>query len=136
MPQAGQKPDDALDDEEVVLRRIPNRHDGQRVISKSQFSPSTPERDPEEGMSVDLLSALVEQGTDPTDPVQYHPEVEVIMSLCVGDLHRLGLWVVPRPLPGNTAHCNVLNVTATKTKKQILQLAEFFRQPGDFAKVE
>jgi hypothetical protein len=130
------KPDDALTDDEVVIRRVvpgPPRPDGMREISKSAFSPSSAGRDPEEGMSVDLMSNLQARGIDPANKEQFAPDAEVLMMLGVRELHDKGMWVVPRPLPANAAHCNVLNVTKKK-RKGILIMAEFLRRPDDVVK--
>jgi hypothetical protein len=130
------KPDDALCDDDVVIRRVvpgSPRPDGKREISKSQFSPSSAERDPEEGMSVDLMSNLRTRGIDPANKEQFASSVEVLMTIKVGDLHDKGMWVVPRPLPANPAHCNVLNVTKNK-RKAILAMADFLRRPDDVVK--
>lgn len=69
MPTAGPKPDDALADDQVVIRRVPTsglhrRDDGRRQVSKGSFAASSKTEDPEEGMSVDLMSKLVEMGID------------------------------------------------------------------------
>ena len=136
MPNAGPKPDDALGDDEVVIRRVlpgARRPDGKREVSKSQFSASSAERDPEEGMSVDLLSNLRSRGIDPADKAQFAPESEVLMTLKVSDVHEKGMWVVPRPEPENPAHCNVLGVTRNK-RKSILLMADFLRRPDDVLK--
>jgi hypothetical protein len=136
MPTAGAKPNDALADHEFVIRRVlpgSRRPDGKREISKSQFSPSSPQRDPEEGMSVDLMSNLTSRGIDPSDKAQFAPDHEVLMTLKVRDLHDRGMWVVPRPLPTNPAHCNVLGVAKNK-RKSILLMAEFLRRPDDVVK--
>ena len=136
MPTAGPKPSDALPEHEVVIRRVmtqPPRADGKREVSKSAFSPSSKKRDPEEGMSVDRVSVLEARGIDPVDPAQFAPEFEVLMTLRVGDLHANGMWVVPRPEPHNTAHCNVLGVTTGK-RKIVLGLAQFLRRPADIVK--
>jgi hypothetical protein len=118
MPTAGPRPGDALPDDEIVIRRVPTIHprpDGKREVSKSSFAASSSTRDPEEGMSVDLMSVLQANGIDPADPAQFASDVEVLMTLRVGDLHANGMWVVPRPQP-HPAHCNVLGVTKSKRK--------------------
>ena len=135
MPTAGPKPDDALPDHEIVIRRVPTLHprpDGKRVVSKGSFAASSKSRDPEEGMSVDSMSVLANSGIDPADPAQFAPEVEVLMTLKVGDLHEHGMWVVPRPAP-HPAHCNVLGVTSSR-RKIVLALSEFLRRPDDVVK--
>jgi hypothetical protein len=135
MPTAGPRPDDALPGDEIVIRRVPTLHprpDGKREVSKGSFAASSKSRDPEEGMSVDLLSALRASGIDPADPAQFAPEVEVLMTLRVGDLHANGMWVVPRPQP-HPAHCNVLGVTGSK-RKIVFGLAQFLRRPADVVK--
>jgi hypothetical protein len=109
------------------------RADGKREVSKSSFSHSSKERDPEEGMSVDRMSILRAQGIDPTDLAQFASNFEVLMTLKVGDLHANGMWVVPRPEPDNAAHCNVLGVARNK-RKLILLMAEFLRRPADVVK--
>jgi hypothetical protein len=132
MPTAGPKPDDALADNEVVIRRVPTLHsraDGKREVSKGSFAASSKSRDPEEGMSVDRMSILVAQGIDPADPTQFAPEFEVLMTLKVGDLHARGMWVVPRPKP-HPAHCNVLGVTGNK-RKTVFARAQFLRRPDE-----
>ena len=131
------KPDDALADDAVVIRRVTPgapRPDGKREISKSAFSPSSAKHDPEEGMSVDLMSSLEAQGIDPADREQFAPNIEVLMTIRVRDLHEEGIWVVPRPLTANPAHCNVLNVTKSK-RKAILVMADFFAPPGGCSKI-
>src|SRR5262245_22529985 len=120
MPTAGPKPDDALAEDEVVIRRIPSIHlhprlDGKRGVSQGAFSASSKLYDPEEGMSVDRISVLAAMRIDPLDPTQFAPDMEVLMTLKVGDLHAHGLWVVPRTKP-HPAHCNVLGVTGSKRK--------------------
>ena len=75
----GEKPDDALDDDEVVIRRVPRvqlraRTDGRREVSKGSFSASSKAYDPEEGMSVDCISVLMAVGIDPADPAQFLPD--------------------------------------------------------------
>jgi hypothetical protein len=134
----GEKPEDALGDDEVVIRRVVpsnRRDDGKREISKSQFSASSAARDPEEGMSVDLMSNLLARGIDATNKATFAPDSEVLMTLKVGELHDLALWVVPRPYKdgSNPAHCNVLNVTKNK-RKAILGMATFLRRPDDVVK--
>lgn len=133
----GEKPDDALDDDEVVIRRVPSvqlraRADGRREVGKGSFSASSKAYDPEEGMSVDCMSVLMAMGIDPADPAQFLPEFEVLMTLKVRDLHAQGLWVVPRTKPG-PAHCNVLGVTSNK-RKIVLALSAFLRRPEDVVK--
>jgi hypothetical protein len=132
----GEKPDDALADDEVVIRRVKAsnpRADGKREVSKSQFSASSPERDPEEGMSVDLMSNLRARGIDPANRAEFATDSEVLMTLGVGELHDQGMWVVPRPRADNLAHCNVLNVTRSK-RKAILTMAAFLRRPAGVVK--
>lgn len=138
MPTAGPKPDDALADDEVVIRRVPTsglhrRDDGKRQVSKGSFAASSKAHDPEEGMSVDLISNLRSRGIDPADKAQFAPDCEVLMTLKVGALHDKGMWVVPRPEAENPAHCNVLGVARNK-RKSILQMAAFLRCPPDVVK--
>jgi hypothetical protein len=133
----GEKPEDALDDDEIVIRRVPGvqlraRADGMREVSKGSFSASSKAYDPEEGMSVDRMSVLIEMGVDPANATQYLPEFEVLMTLRVRDLHGQGLWVVPRTTPG-PAHCNVLGVTSSK-RKTVFALSVFLRRPEDVVK--
>jgi hypothetical protein len=133
----GEKPEDALGDDEVVIRRVPSvqlraRADGKREVSKGSFSASSRARDPEEGMSVDRMSVLIERGINPADPAQYLPEFELLMTLKVRDLHAQGLWVVPRTKQG-PAHCNVLGVTSNK-RKAVFALSDFLRRPDDVVK--
>ncbi len=135
MPTAGPKPDDALPDDEIVIRRVPTLHprpDGRREVSKGSFAASSRSHDPEEGMSVDLMSVLTASGINPADPARFAPDVEVLMTLKVRDLHANGMWVVPRPAP-HPAHCNVLGVTGGK-RKIVFALAEFLRRPDDVVK--
>lgn len=136
---AGPKPEDALPDHEVVIRRVPTaslhrRSDGKREVRKGSFSASSQSRDPEKGMSVDLMSVLVANAIDPADQNQFAPDFEVLMTLKVGDLHAHGMWVVPRPKP-YAAHCNVLGVTTNK-RKVVFGFAEFLRRPADVVKGE
>jgi hypothetical protein len=136
MPTVGPKPEDALSEHLIVIRRIPTPfpdEDGRRRVSKSVFSASSEARDPEKGMSVDLWATLTHLGIDPRDPAQFAPDFQILMSIRVAHLHMHGLWVVPRPLDGLPAHCNVLGVTKTK-RKLILQHAEFLRRPEDVEK--
>jgi hypothetical protein len=84
-------------------------------------------------MSVDLMSNLQARGIDPANSAEFAPDFEVLMTLRVGQLHGQGMWVVPRPLPDNPAHCNVLNVTRNK-RKAILTMAVFLRRPDDVVK--
>jgi hypothetical protein len=136
MRTVGEKPGDALSDDEVVIRRVlpsNRREDGRRPISKSQFSASSAAHDPEEGMSVDSMSNLLARGINPASKAEFAPDWEVLMSLRVGELHDQGPWVVPRPRNGNPAHCNVLNVTKSK-RKAILAMATFLRRPDDVVK--
>jgi len=137
MKVVGAKPDDALADDEVVIRRVPSlqlrpRADGKREVSKGSFAASSKAHDPEEGMSVDRVAVLTAMGIDPADPAQFLPEFEVLMKLRVRDLHAQGLWVVPRTKPG-PAHCNVLGVTSNK-RKTVFALSEFLRRPEDVVK--
>src|SRR5262245_9359604 len=104
MQLVGAKPDDALEDDEVVIRRVPSiqlhqRTDGRREVSKGSFAASSKAHDPEEGMYVDSMSVLIAMGINPADPAQFLPEFEVLMTLKVRDLHAQGLWVVPRTIP-------------------------------------
>ena len=127
--------DDRILEDDVVIRNIPPYHlidideSGRRKrVSKSAFSGSSKKIDPEEGMSVDLLSKLIEHGISPQDPT-YQPDFEVLMSLGVDDLRQLGLEVVRRPLPENPAHCHVLRVRSPALKKKLLERADWVRRP-------
>jgi hypothetical protein len=81
------------------------------------------------------MSSLLARGIDPINKTIFAPDSEVLMTVRVGELHDLGLWVVPRPIKdgSNPAHCNVLNVTKNK-RKRILAMATFLRRPDDVVK--
>jgi hypothetical protein len=78
------------------------------------------------------MAVLVAMGINPVDPSQFLPQMEVLMTFRVSQLHAHGLWVVQRPEP-HPAHCNVLGVTGNK-RKMLLGLAEFLRRPADVVK--
>ena len=125
----------AFDDTELLVRKIPEanlhpKQDGGRRVSKAAFSASSLASDPDQGMSVDRLHLLQLMYDDPSDPNQYADNTEVLMTLKVGDLLKLGLDVRSNPLPGNPAHCNVLGVKAG-TRKRLLAAADWFRRPDD-----
>ena len=129
-----------ISDDDVVVRRIPaadlkNIGAGRLRVSKAAFSASSWKSDPEQGMSVDLLSTLIERNVDP-ESLDYAPEHDVLMTLKVRDLrNELKLTVVRRPKPNNPAHCNVLGVRGN-IRKKLLNLAGWLRRPRNVFKSE
>ena len=128
--------DDEISDDDTVIRNVSEYHihnisgtDKNRV-SKSAFSASSKDNDPEEGMSVDLQSILLENGIDPNSS-SYAPECNVLMTLTVREIRsEFGLTVVKRPKPDNPAHCSVIGV-GENTRKKLLSRASWLRRPSN-----
>lgn len=132
--------DDSIDDDDLLIRRIPNNSlddnsDGSRRVSSGAFSRSSKIRDHYRSMSVDLLSDLLAAGTGPREE-NYYPDFEVIMSLRVGDIRaaQRGFRIGRLPSEGNPAHCGVWNVSTLSKQKALKEMAEFVRNPGDVTK--
>lgn len=132
--------DPEIDNNQILIRLISNQqihenNDGSRRVSSGGFSPTSKTRDPYRGMSVDLLSYLLVNGIDPADP-SYHPEVEVIMSLKVGEVRQAvpKLLIGHDPKPDNPAHCNIWKVSTTGNKRALLRSANWIRRPENVIK--
>lgn len=132
--------DPDIGDDQLLIRRIPSQalhpnSDGSYRVSSGGFSPTSRGRDFYCGMSVDLQSDLLANGTDSADP-SYHPEVKVIMSLKVGEIRREvpKLLIGHDPKPDNPAHCNVWGVSTPGNKRVLLRLANWIRRPENVIK--
>ena len=132
--------DASLADEDILIRRVTSVHLqpsdlGKRRISKSSMAGSSRDRDPYQGMSLDLLRILNEQGIDVTDAAQYHPDIEVLIGLRVGAIREqcpeLMLGRCPILNPPNEAHCCAWGVSKESTRKRLLKIATIIRAPAD-----
>ena len=128
--------DDAdIPDDACVLRMIVSQwlkeHPsliGRRRLSSGAFSPSSKERDPYQGMSVDLLQPLLDAGLSPAD--RKGQKYEAIVKFRVRDLRELGLHVGPDPLDTNPFHAGVWGCkSGTRTK--LMKLYEWVDRPDD-----
>ena len=135
--------DPDLKDDDTLVRRVTSHHivpvgDGRRRISKSAMSASSQEIDPYRGMSVDSLQLLKQIGIDPSSTI-YHPEAEVILGLCVGDVRKAcpDLKLGRCPIEGvnpNPAHCAVWGLQKESDRKKLLAISSIVRGPTDVSK--
>lgn len=113
-------PNDAWVVRKVQRRWIVSSDNGPR-LSKGCFSGTSKDRDPYEGMSVEMLDRLLADELSARDRLD--PDHVGAVALRVGDLRALGLKVGPDPgKAGDPYHANVWGVTK-KIRKAILRVS-------------
>ena len=123
-----------IPDDSYVIRRIHRRWlkpvaGGYRILSKGAFSASSIEYDRYQGMSVDILDRLDEDGVDPASRLAPNQEAAVIIR--AEDLRHLGLIVAPDLNRENDKyHASVWGVRSSHRKK-IKALSEWLIKPAD-----
>lgn len=123
-----------IPDDSYVIRRIHRSwlkpvSGGYRTLSKGAFSGSSIEYDRYQGMSVDILDRLNEDGVDPASRLAPNQEAAVIIR--AGDLRRLGLKIAPDLTRDNDKyHASVWDVRSSHRKK-IKALSEWLIKPAD-----
>jgi hypothetical protein len=126
-----EEPEFTLSDDDYLIRKIPGVPHivgplGNRRISKSAFSASSPAVDPEEGMSTNVERLILREGA----VEDFAPEFPALGRLKVVDVKALGLTVTFAPLDDDPTHCQVLGVKEGHRKK-LLRAATFPRKPPD-----
>jgi hypothetical protein len=125
--------DPTIGDDEFVIRYIPEQWfvpagEGKRRLSKAAFAASSRNRDPYEGMSVDLLTPLLRDGYGEVGRSEHFAGAAKIR---VGALRSLGLWVGPDDKgEGDIYHANVWGVT-DRLRRKILDRAQLTKKPND-----
>ncbi len=126
--------DPEIPDDADVVRYVPSEglapdgHGGRR-LSTGAFSPSSRDRDPYRGMSVDLLAPMLKDGLPMSG--RKTSDHEGVVKLKVGALRSLGLEIGKDPVPGsNPYHCAVWGVNKSN-RKNICKLAEWIDKPPD-----
>ena len=123
-----------IPDDSYVVRRIHRDwlkpiSGNRRELSKGAFAPSSKGRDLYQGMSVDILDRLNDDGVNPASRLNSNQEAAVIIR--VGDLRRLGLEIGPDPTQDNDKyHASVWGVRGTH-KKKIKALSAWLFRPVD-----
>lgn len=125
--------DTTIDDDDYVIRYIPKNHltpsqTGNRRLSRGAFSGSSKQRDPLQGMSVDILSSIVASGSSPEQCMSENFEAAV--KFRVGDLRKVGLRIGKTPKEDNPFHADVWGVKKS-TRGRLLELAEWVLKPDD-----
>jgi len=120
-----------LPDDARVMRKIQRSWmiptDGFRRLSKGAFSETSKDRDPYQGMSVDMLDLLERDGF--SLECRLAPEHIGAVALRVGDLRSLDLMVGPDPgRSGDAYHANVWGVT-NNIRKKILRVSYWIVGP-------
>ena len=117
-------PDHAVQDDEHILRHIPRGgrlngrsfqprfHKGEMDLSVSRFPPTSP-------------AALIAR-------VSQQPATSRVAAARAGDIRRLGLDVVPDPLPDDPGHALIVAGTASLidqvTRDDVAELFQFLPQ--------
>ncbi len=124
----------AIPDDSYVVRRIHRQwlkpvSGGYRILSTGAFAASSVEYDRYQGMSVDILDRLKEDGVDPASRLARDQEAAV--TVLAGDLRRLGLEIGRDPTRDNDKyHAAVWGVRSSHRKK-IKALSEWIVKPAD-----
>lgn len=128
--------DAAIPGTEYVLRYVHSAQlmpaeNGGRRLSSGVFSPSSPERDPYKGMSINFLN-LMER--DRIAPEGYKgPEFEGVIKVRVADIRRITLRVGTDPLPEDAYHGNVWDLRTRSHKRDLMACFEWVQRPPDVA---
>ena len=109
----------------LVTKKAP---EGSRRLSTMAFTPSSPEYDRYQSMSLDLLPSMLAAGIDPKDKLG--DEYEAAVVLRAGDLRDLELSIGMVPVDGNPHHVSVWGVKA-RHRKRILRLSRWLSRPVD-----
>ena len=126
--------DPDIPDDAYVVRYVPSgdlrpSEEGGRRLSSAVFSASSKRRDSYQGMSVDILEALVDVGVQPKD--RANPIHEAIVKLRVGALRDLGLLIGSDPGKNNDPfHAEVWGVKKS-IRRRILEISEWITKPDD-----
>lgn len=127
--------DGDISDDAYVVRYISpqwllqdEHHKGKRRLSKGAFAPSSSSRDQYQGMSVDILELMENDGISPSQRMRAN--FEAIVRLRVGSLRALKLQVGPDPKENNPYHGNVWGITSGK-RKAVLRASEWIDKPKD-----
>lgn len=123
-------PDDAYVVRYVTSQWLAPDGRGGRRLSTGAFSPTSKNRDPYRGMSVDLLEPMLKDGLPMSGRMT--SSHEGVVKLRVGALRTLGLQVGHDPLPDNPYHTAIWEVTK-RNKKEIWRLAEWIVKPSSIA---
>lgn len=123
---------DILDESYVVRyilssQLVPDPRGGRR-LSSGAFSRSSKQHDHYQGMSVDLLDAMLAKGVRPADKAG--PDHEAIVKLQIGELRALGLCVGSDPIQDNPFHAGVWGLNSGMRKK-IHAFSEWILKPED-----
>jgi hypothetical protein len=123
-----------IPDDSYVVRRISREWlkpaaGNRRELSKGAFAPSSKSHDRYQGMSVDILDRLNDDGVNPASRLKSNQEAAVIIR--VGDLRQLGLKIGPDPTQNNDKyHASVWGVKGTH-RKRIKALSDWLFRPVD-----
>ena len=107
---------DAIDDEEILLRRVPASTGWYRPDQDPPLEPEAfrPNRNDTTGISLSRESyTTMEQAARGRSGKTYYVAV-----FRAGDLRRAGMEVVPRPVEGNPGHAEIGNLTYGSRKSR------------------
>lgn len=135
--------DASIPDDSKLLRGVvkqyhvvPDENTGRMRISSAFLEPSTVDRDPYEGLSVDVQAKMDGNGADPTQIMKARvledgtPAFQGVISLKAAAFRTRSFLVGYEPMPGNEYHGAVWQTAVAKLtkskRKALLKEAEWF----------